>query len=153
MPCEMCGKAESFFRIVVEGTELIVCDACKKFGKLVGKVKTEPYLTPKKSVVKKDVVEEVVVNDYGKKMKSARESFGKTQDEFAQFVGEKVSIIRKIEAQQFEPSLDMAKKFERLLKIKLVESVNTSQESEKQSKQKKNDYFTIGDMIQVKKRA
>jgi transcriptional regulator, XRE family len=46
---------------------------------------------------------------------------GLSQDILASYLGEKVSVIKKIEAGKLKPTLDLAKKIEKLLKVNIIE--------------------------------
>jgi len=144
--CEMCGKDTQLFRALVENSELNVCSACGKYGKFLQK--------PVMRVAKKPVIEkapepvEVVVSDYAQKIRSAREKSGLTQKEFALKLNEKESIIHKLENGLFVPPIDMAKKLERLLRIKLVE---VEEEEKVSAEKRKSGPLTIGDILNLKK--
>jgi putative transcription factor len=62
-----------------------------------------------------DAVEE----DYGRKIKEAREKAGLKQAELAQRINEKHSLLRKIENEELMPGEEIRKKIERVLKITL----------------------------------
>jgi len=64
-----------------------------------------------------------VVEDYARIIKEARERAGLTRDALAAVLGVKVSVIRRIEEGALTPPIDLARKMERVLKIKLVEEV------------------------------
>lgn len=152
MLCELCGKNEGTLQVLVEGSSLAACNKCKNFGTVVG-VLTSAAKAPSKQTVNKPTVEEpteFLVRDYSKRIKSAREKLGKTQEEFAQLLREKASMVSKIETGQFEPTIETAKKLERILKIKLIET--TGVEVQEIHKQQKTEGFTIGDFIKVKDR-
>ena len=143
MVCELCGKHGQEVRALVEGTELTVCPTCARFGKILQKpvVKAPKVVAPKKEVL------EVVVPEYAKLVREAREKSGMTQKEFARMLNEKESVLQKIENGTFVPPISMAKKLEKLLKIKLV----TVEEEEKTTMQKtKSGTLTIGDIIKAK---
>ncbi|MBI4140545.1 TIGR00270 family protein [Candidatus Woesearchaeota archaeon] len=149
MLCELCGKPDAVVECVVEGISMKVCVQCKKFGRVVGRVREKlPELVPKKSVFD-DAPAELIVIDYGKRIKNARERSNKTQDEFAQMINEKVSLLRKMEAGQFELPLETARKMERLLRIQLVEK-DESSKVKMLHEHKKSEGFTIGDIIKLK---
>jgi len=69
------------------------------------------------------------------------------QEEFAKKLNEKESLIQKIESGHFEPSIGLAKKIGRFLKIKLVEEYEEVHEKQVRSK---TGSFTIGDIIKIK---
>ena len=142
--CEMCGRDTQLFSALVEGTRLNVCATCGKFGKML----KMPERFVKAPVQKAPEVIEVVVSDYAQKIGRAREKSGMTQKDFAHSLNEKESVVQKLEAGSFSPPISMAKKLEKMLKIKLVEV----EEEEKAEPQKKGSGpVTIGDLINVKK--
>ena len=143
--CEMCGKDTELFRAIVEGSELTVCASCGKYGKMLQK----PVMHAAKAAVQKaPEPSEVVVSDYAQRIRSAREKSGMTQKEFALKLNEKESIIHKLENGLFVPPIDLAKKLERLLRIKLVE---IEQEEKPEAAKKSSGPLTIGDIINLKK--
>ena len=148
MLCQLCGKNESVWRAMVEGSELVVCDMCGKFGKIVGKLRYSITLVKKAVKTGAELPEECIVADYSAKIKGAREKMGKTQEEFAKLITEKESIVHKLETGKFEPPIDLAKKIEHVLKIKLVEKEDTV--SVELPKEGKKGGFTLGDFIKVK---
>ncbi len=144
--CELCGKETELFRAKVEGSELNVCAACGKYGKMLQK----PVMHAAKSSQVQKAVEpsEVVVSDYAQRIRSAREKSGMTQKEFALKLNEKESMIHKLESDLFVPPIDLAKKLERSLKIKLVE---IEEEEKAEAAKKTSGPLTIGDIINLKK--
>ncbi len=157
MQCEMCGNNNKLVIAIIEGTEMNVCRECAKFGKIIKEIKPEPK---EKKKIKKEGMEEViketpkkeiiqVINpDYGNIIKKKRESLGLKQEEFAKRINEKISLIHKIETGNFEPSIALARKIERFLKVKLIE-----QYEEEHGKLRKisSDNLTIGDLLRFKK--
>ena len=92
---------------------------------------------------------EIIKDGYGLMIKKTRERLGLKQEELAQKIAEKESIIHKLESGKIRPSMKLAKKLERFLEIKLVEM-----EEEEESPivpKGTGGGFTIGDMIKVKK--
>ena len=61
-----------------------------------------------------------LIEDYNEVVRKARMSLGLTQDELAKQVGEKVTIIKKVEAGELKPSISLARKLEKLLKVVLL---------------------------------
>jgi len=143
--CELCGKDAPLINALVEGTQMNVCQPCGKFGKVIQK----PFAHfAKQPLAKEPEVVEVVVSDYAQRIRSAREKSGKTQKEFAMMLNEKESIIHKIENSMFVPPISMAKKLEKLLKIKLVE---IEEEEKTETAKKSSGPLTIGDILNLKK--
>jgi putative transcription factor len=150
----MCGKDSELFKAVVEGVELTVCEKCASFGKILRRIKIEekkPKITIQKQHVLKEEKEviETVVEDYADRIKRKREKLGLKQEELAQKIAEKESIIHKIENSKMVPPIKLARKLQKFLEIKLIEE----EEAEDDSITPKGTGgdFTIGDMIKVKK--
>jgi len=153
MLCDMCGSEGQMYKAIVEGAELTICQKCSKFGRVVHAVKkVEPKkIIPRviKNVNPEKETMQLIVSDYAEKIKRKRESLGLKQEEFAKKINEKESLVQNIESGHYEPNIELTKKIERFLKIKLIEDYEES--SEEQSKVK-NDSFTLGDFINVKKK-
>ena len=61
-----------------------------------------------------------LVENYGELVREARIGMGLTQEELASQVGEKATVIKKIEHGEFRPSIELAKKLEKILRIRLL---------------------------------
>jgi putative transcription factor len=145
----MCGAQAKLFRAMIEGTQMDVCRDCSKFGKVIAEVKEEPKKEkPKKEEVPARELIQVIVEDYAEKIKKGREKLGLKQEEFARKLNEKESLIQKIETGSFEPSISLARKLEKILKIRLVEQ---HEEVRQKGTATKDETFTIGDFIKVKR--
>ena len=149
--CDMCGKETGMlFRTLVEGVQLNVCKGCSSFGKVLEQVKV--IEKAKKTVtVKPEEPEtiEIVVPEYAEIIRKARERLNLKQEDLAKKINERASLIQNIERDRFKPSMHLAKKLEKFLHIKLIESV---QDSQVDVKKIKSEGLTIGDFIKVKKR-
>ncbi len=146
--CDMCGAEGKLVRASVEGTELNVCSSCAKFGKVMKKPVT---FLKNKNVVRETAREEkpeIIVPDYSSLIKKKREERGMKQEELARAIAEKESLIHKIEAGQTEPSISLARKLERFLKITLVKEFEGT-DGTLPSKTKTQE-FTIGDLVRGK---
>ena len=151
MLCELCGKNESFAQVLVEGSSIKACRQCKTYGKVTGILQNQEAQTRyanKKIWQTTEQPAENIMTDYAAKIRQARERLGKTHEEFAQLLKEKTSVIHKLETAQFEPSIQTAKKIEKILKIKLIELTQTAQEKP-QKQTAKTQGYTIGDFMQL----
>ena len=150
--CDLCGKAdEKLNRALIERVELDVCSACNKFGKVLAPVKRYTPKEHRKMVQKMEEKEEKVdllADGYADIIKKRRESMGLTQKDFANKINEKESTIHNIEIGALEPSLHLAKKLEKALGVKLIEEYEERHEA---LNRKKEDGFTLGDFIRIKK--
>lgn len=151
MNCEICGRGDAVYKSIVEGSELFVCEPCGKFGKRIANVEQQEKITKVISQEKKheDRFNEIIIDKYGEIIKNAREKNNISQEEFAKKINEKVSIIHKIETNSFEPSIELAKKIERFLKIHLI--VNYEVTAEKPT-EKNHSKLTLGDVVKIKKK-
>ena len=70
------------------------------------------------------------------------------QEELAKKINEKESRLHKIESGHFTPSLRLARKLEKFLKITLVEQVA---EDTSPLEKSKSESLTLGDFIKVRK--
>ena len=145
MGCELCGKDEPLSKALVEGTMMAVCKVCGKFGKVL----SAPAITQKKVQQQKAEPSLDVVEDFAQKIRDAREKSGQTQKEFAMKLNEKESLLSKLETGAVKPSIPLAQKLEKLLKIKLVDSQG---EGVVENQRKTSGHLTIGDIIQDKVR-
>ena len=145
--CEICGKkTNKLYRIRVEGAELLVCEDCKKYGEVIGEVKEEKKVVKPKKI--KPEIEEEVVPDYDKIIRKIREKLKLTQEEFAKKVGIKESLLKGIEDGKKIPSLNLAKKLEKMFDIKLIEEVSFDNKNVKNEEKE----LTLGDVVVLKRK-
>ena len=126
-----------------------MCSNCSKFGVVVKK-KEEKRKEIKFTRLPEDEVNEFVVDDYSIEVKQSRERSGLTQVELAKKLNIKESVVHKIESSSLIPSLDLARKLEIVLKIKLIERNNARYEKKNISLRDKD--LTIGDLINLKRK-
>lgn len=125
MNCEICGKKieGKGKRVLIDGSILHVCMSCASLGdkEVSGKNmfdrKKIKVITISKVSNKEDEIE--IVQDFATLIKQAREKMGLSQDALAKKINEKVSVIKLIETGKLKPSIFLAKKMERALKINL----------------------------------
>ncbi|MBI5065040.1 TIGR00270 family protein [Candidatus Woesearchaeota archaeon] len=143
--CELCGRDSRLYKAKVEGTELNVCEACGKFGTVYRPVETPKQVS--RPVKAKPEVIEVIVSDYSEIIRKAREKLGLNQEDFAKKLNEKESFIQKVESGHIEPAIEIARKFEKLLNVILVEEASTNVLS---AKKQHSGPLTIGDIVKLK---
>ena len=156
--CDMCGKEGRLVKAKVESTVLDLCEQCVRFGEVITRPdiisKNIPSpMQPRQRPKRKEVLL-MVVPDYAEKIGQARKKMGLKQEEFAKRLNEKCSIMQKIESGQFKPSIDTARKFERQLKVPLVEQYDEKGEIPlgNAGQKKKDDGFMLGDFIKDKRK-
>ena len=148
MQCNLCDN-ESKDIALIEGVELSVCEDCTKFGNVIRTISKEVKEKPKKNVKVEKEKETIylISNNYGNIIKKERENLNFTQKEFANKLSEKESLIHNIESERFEPSIELARKFERFLNITLIERYK---EEEFKKEEKDLGELTLGDIIKKK---
>lgn len=117
MECEVCGKGKIAYYAIIEGATLGVCRMCAKYSNAVKPiVEKQP---PSASTKEEGIVE--LIDDYGKKIKEARERKGMNVEELAKKINEKVGYLERIEKERTTPDEKLIRKLERELGIKLRE--------------------------------
>ncbi|MEK6934928.1 MAG: multiprotein bridging factor aMBF1 [Nanoarchaeota archaeon] len=152
-PCEMCGKHDNLTDIIIEGSSLSVCKNCVKYGSvIIKKPTTLQELKPIRKKPKLEEEKEFISPEYPERIKNARERFNLKQEELAQKIAEKESVIRQLESGHLKPNFSLTKKLEQHLKITLIES----HDKEKNKKEQKIDFtdssITVGDLVKFKKK-
>jgi putative transcription factor len=163
--CEMCGTETSSPKTVkVEGAELQVCEECAGFGTEVETESSETTSTkystssdsdtdtsssPSGGSRRQDMFDEMdeVAPDYDQRIRQAREAADLSQEDLADEVNEKASLVRKLERGDVLPSDEVQGKLERRLDISLVESEGGDADWESETA---GDGLTLGDMVKRK---
>jgi putative transcription factor len=149
--CEMCGKSGNLVLAEVEGVELKVCPTCAKHGTIKSRGNYNPRFQRSFSS-RREEVEEKVVENYAKLLRESREKNNLNQEDFAKLLNEKVSLTSKWESGSMPPSLEEAKKLQRVLGITLVKREEAEEELKPEKRKPGDDTLTLGDFIKVKKR-
>lgn len=150
--CELCGKlTDNLMEAIVEGAIVSVCKFCSNFGHVIPVQKELKQELPKRNIIIKKEPEEfeIITKNYAQKVKQTRENLNLKQEELAQKIAEKVSVIHKIESGRLRPSLALARKLEHFLNIKLIEKYK---EEKSEIINFKDSSLTIGDLLKYKKK-
>jgi putative transcription factor len=170
----MCGAEQaSLTTTKVEGAELELCSSCTDFGT---EVREEPsgssgskYSTSSSSGTssssssgdsggsggssggsrrRRDMFDDMeeIATDYDDRIRNARESKGVSQEELADDLNEKASLIRKLERGDTLPTDEVQRKLERALDVSLVEGEDVDADWDS------NDAgtMTLGDVVKRK---
>lgn len=144
--CEMCGKrVPHLSKVRIDGAVLNVCDSCARYGTPAESIRTrypsqsssntvESIKIPQKKIVvppsrpsskrrrRENFDNLEVVPEYADIIKSARSKLSMTQDELAAKLLEKKNVIASIERGDLLPEIKTARKIEKLLHVKILES-------------------------------
>jgi putative transcription factor len=164
--CEVCGCKipGKPFNVMIEGARLTVCDECAKHGTICydeprpkpvfSKPRAAPVTLRVQTRTLAPPIDATVelTEDYGTRIRKAREKLGLSHEELGKKLNEKVSLLKKIEIGKMMPSDKLATALEHVLKVKLI--VPKKEEKVPQTKVAKtiSRELTLGDLIQLNKR-
>lgn len=101
---------------------MTVCSQCARFGD--EEWTPTPPKPPQKgrgSAGDLSKIEDItLVEDYGMRIKEARERMNMTVEELARRIGEKESVIKKLEKEELVPNEALVQKLRRTLKVELL---------------------------------
>lgn len=150
--------------IRVEGAELEVCAQCMKYGTEVQQSK-RPDMRPRPGAVtgsqkpvpagtsqyrRKDLfdyIEGEIVDDYPARIRAARMERNWSQKDLAMEIKEREILIKKIEKGDLIPEDELRKKLEKVLEIRLIDTIS----DESGQKKTGNVTPTLGDLISIKR--
>ncbi len=155
MGCDLCGADGPLFETRIEGTVMTVCQRCSTYGEVIRRV---PEASSSKKESKEQAWKEtpksaraggerllLVTDDYGPRIKQARERLGLKQEELARRLRMKESQLHKYETGSKKPDLETARLLEKALKITLVESYE--EQAVPTRKESASGPLTIGDLL------
>ncbi len=128
---------------MIEDTYLNVCKRCAKLGSVL----EEPVQIPQKKNLDTYITNIQEINpDFKGIIKSARDAKKMTRKELAQAIGQKESVIARIE-KGIRPTQQVVKKLEKVLDINL-----TYEEQEHKILVQKTEEITLGDVLEIRVR-
>ena len=161
MECEVCGKAiyGRAEKVSLDGARLYVCANCAHFTPSHRTYETKPQpiqrapRKPRPSTPRpprQDLIPDnlALVTDYGQRIRKAREQQGYSHEELSRKIGERVSLLQKVETEKMVPDRSLITKLEHTLKIRLQETA-TMQPGE--VPKKKLTDLTLGDIAVLQK--
>jgi len=162
--CEVCGRRIMGppFKANIEGANMLVCGECAKLGSVVWEARTEPRLKkvarripapvlPPRRQPPISVADNLeLVENFGTKIRLAREKAGLSHQELGKRISEKVSVLRKIESGKMTPDNLLTEKLEHALRLKLLMPVSEPKVSSK-SLVSRPASPTLGDILKTKK--
>jgi putative transcription factor len=148
---------------MIEGARLTVCGECAKHGKIcydeprpkqvfpkpkaapvAFRVQTRPSTPPVDTSVE-------LTEDYGTRIRKAREKLGLSHEELGKRLNEKVSLLKKIEMGKMTPSDKLATALEHILKVKLIVPRKEEKVPPAKIHRALSRELTLGDLIHLKK--
>jgi len=164
MRCEVCGRKiiGPPNRAVIEGAKMLVCSNCAKLGSIYWEAKTEPRLRkvakrlptqvlPPRKQPPLSVAENLeLIDDFGAKIRQAREKLGLSHEDLGKKISEKVSVLRKIESGKMAPDNLLVEKLQHALHMKLLVPISEPKVPSKALASRPASP-TLGDIAQVKK--
>jgi len=107
---------------------------------------------PKKAVrsIEETVEAYTLVENYGFIVKEARERMGMTLKDLGAKVGEKASVISKVEQGKLKPDNALAKKLEHVLRIRLLIPSSEVEDKGLKTSVKPSGGLTIGDVLRMR---
>ncbi len=176
--CEMCGKEiprAASFTVKIERSVLTLCPQCYSHysTRNVGSShssrseKTQAAAsmhrssaqkevrssfsrrTPRtSSVTARDVAMYDIVDNYPELVRKGRERMGLSIRDLAQRVRESENVIKRIELGRLKPPLDLARRLEDVLKVKLI--VRSIEDDINLATSPRADEVTLGDIVNIK---
>lgn len=169
MNCEVCGReTHSTQEVLLEGATLHVCSRCAALGQPIRKTKSSgpsplpsvtasstqrrsrPPPSPHRFTRQRRPKRELVpVENFSQLIRAARTERGMSQQDVAQRINERSSVIGKLESGKMSVcTIKLARKLERLFKLVLLEvaeplDLSTSSESSK---------ATLGDIVEIRRK-
>jgi putative transcription factor len=148
MECEICGKeTKKIFLTEIEGVVLRACEECSKGGKILNIITKNNKPKIERQMPNYQEEEYELIEDYGKVIEEARKKIGISLEELAKRIGEKESLIRKIEREEIKPSDKIINKLEKFLKVKLREKIDYKP---KENKKQLEEKLRIADVVKIK---
>jgi len=144
----------------IEGAKMIVCGNCVKLSSTSWelpppkRVKRLAKPSPPKIMTKKQPPEPVqeleLVDNFSLRVRQGREKLGLSHEDLGRKIGEKVSVLRKIESGKMTPDHKLASKLEHTLRVKLLAPLSELKVSSTHLLQPRE--VTLGEVAHVKKR-
>ena len=165
MRCEVCGRKilGPPFKTMIEGAKMLVCGECAKLGSVSWEAKTEPRMkkvqrrlpqlavAPRKQPSLTVEASLELIDDFGTKIRQAREKLSLSHEDLGKKISEKVSVLRKIEIGKMAPDNLLTEKLQHALKIKLMVPVSEPKVPAKAMATSRPSAPTLGDIAMMKK--
>ena len=140
MQCEVCGRHISGkpYKAIIERARLVVCSDCAKLGSISWELKPpevagQRVRTPRRAAPRAKAAIQPklplestleLTEDFGTRIRQAREAQGLTHEDLGRRLNEKVSVLKKLENQKMTPDNKLVEKLQHALKIRLLIPLN-----------------------------
>ncbi len=142
--CELCGRqTDERYIATVENVELRICARCAK-GRHV-REETFPKAASASRTTSRAESTEEMAEDYGARIRRAREHMKIPINVLAEMLSEKEGVISRVEQQKMTPPEALRKKLEKALGIKLLDSAPTDNSTYHGSG--KTEEATLGEFV------
>jgi len=148
--CEICGKEGAGYLIFTEGAKMRVCADCSKFGKVLQEPRSEASGGGMRQVHERGVPMIEIVEDYAERIVKAREKMRIERKVLAEMINEMDSFLERVEHGKTLPDERLARKLEKALGIKLIETDADEKYVPVVHGERKG--LTLGDVVNVKKK-
>ena len=161
--CEICGRPVQKKKLYrYEGLTLILCPICarnvnaievpeKKVVSYERHQQSQKRISKPPSKIPEELTYELV-QDYGRKIREAREKLGLERDKLARRLGISESLLRKIEMEKLSPDLALARRLEKILHIRILRKIDLELlEIISKAHHEKSKPLTLGDVIIIER--
>ncbi len=149
LSCDICGKENVKAIILLEGAKLLACGSCMRSGRIIQRldqVDSGPLIREKPLQRGMEESREIV-EDYGRRIKNARDKAQLPIAVVAERIKETESYLDAIENQRIMPTFEVARKIEKELDIKLIEQVDNNTSASVVTKAKRFSEPTLADIL------
>ncbi len=173
MECEVCGKPEGPFLVLIEGAKLHACERCARMGKIISAPR-EPSGTGSRggaggasgagafgsggsssprssSSFSSQAPEWELVDNFGGIIRAARLRMKLPLAVLAERLAEKESFLERVEGEKTHPSVELARHLEKELSVKLLEQSSSTLSAVLDSKRAGGER-TLGDIVEIQKK-
>jgi len=167
MRCEVCGRSihGQPNRTIIEGAKMLVCSNCAKFSsstwypeesrvplKIAQPLPVKRHLSvPEYRRTRNDLSSDLeLAEGFPAIIREARERLGLDHVALGRIIGEKVSVLQKIESGKLYPDIAFAKKLEHELKIRILSSPQETEYPRDASLHPQE--LTFGDIVSIRKK-
>ena len=152
MHCEICGREiESGYLVEIEGARLVACSGCAERGVIIRRVRegSGHRRERRRGEQSSEEKEVVLVADYGRRIREARERAGLSVEELAKRLRIPETYLRRVEEGELTPTDDLARRLEKLLKVTLFEEIDEEVGEFSTVEDGSASGLTLGDVVRL----